>query len=331
MKEDPLKMMKTLVAALCLIVLPLLKAGAAVPLDPSKELLLLEKSNLSAAVIDYKGLVHDHRLDMAELQANREWIEVEISRLKDRGQKVPSDLKRSNQQINRKLAHRSKEIKRLNGMTSRHLKELRDLDARVKGKYGQPAPEWWGWDDRVYAWMYPGKNEAKRVTAQRVPEPDMAVEETSLPVSALAEELGQKVKKAGIDNWVALIPGEKELKLEVQLPILFGLGKSEVASDYKAFFHKLALLLKPYTVRIEALGYGDSQEKHKKNISSDMALGLRRAANVVKEMANKGLPASIFRISGENDYAAHDPEKKQLSAAMKRRVEVNVFFKNNGA
>lgn len=315
------------------------KTWANNPSDPTKDLLLQEQRNLTEAVIEYKTLIHEYRLDRLNLKAEREWIGVKINRIKDQKRDVPDILNEAIERIDKKLIHHKKEMRRLDELCKQHIKEMKSLDARVKKKYGKPSPVWWSWNAGVAPWMKIDKSKPEHNNGYRAPvyevSHEVALKESSGHASSrdssLLETFDEKIKAADIDNWVAIASVERGLKLEIQLPILFGPGKAELAEDYKHFFNKLASLLKPYHVVIEVSGYPDNNTSDRKSFVANMAMGTKRAANVVKELMRSGLPASAFKIISESGFDSNEREKKELSTAMKRRVEVNVYIKDNAA
>lgn len=314
------------------------KTWANIPADSSKKLLLNEQKNLTEAVIEYKSLIHDYTMDLMNLKADREWIDVKIKRMEDQKRDVPDSLRQAMDNIDEKMVHHKKEMKRLAVLCELHFKEMKTLDARVKKIYGKPTPVWWRWNVGAAPWKI--RNKSKQEHPEHIETPHVAANDVSrketvdhAPAhdSDLLEAFEEKIKAADIDNWVSLASGERGLKLEVQLPILFGLGKTDVADDYILFFNKLASLIKPYHVVIEVSGYPDNNTSDRKSFVSNMAMGTKRAANVVKELMKTGLPASAFKIISESGDDSHDREKKEVSNAMKRRVEVNVYIRENSA
>lgn len=300
---------------------------AGVPQDSHKILSLKEKDILVSAVHNYYGRIHDYHEDVLRLRSDREWLEVKIKRIEDEKRTVPATLTSATRQIDLKLSQHHLEIERMTSMTEKHLSDLRVLDAKVTAKNGNRVPGWWSFDEWVYHLMYPDKIMAPKTTAPSMEKKDshayLALD------SELRNDLEQKIEDIELDNWVALIEDESGLALEVQLPILFGLGKSNVAKDYIPFFKKLAWLVKPYPIHVEVSGYSDGEGGNGMPFPARMALGANRAANVVQELLETGLQPDIFKVIGDDEYGASDPEKKNLSAAMKRRVEIRVYFKKD--
>lgn len=316
--------------SLVAVVFSVMAMAADMPIDSSKVLSLQEKDMLVEAISNYKGIVHEYQEDMLKMASDREWLVVKMARIEDWKRQVPVELIRARDRIDAKMIQHSSEISRMKSLTEKHLTDLRALDVRVKAAHGNQAPNWWQFDSWIYGLMYPGKQAVTNEKAS-VLSSDEYLRQTVQIASPLENDLQTKIKSVELDDWVALVHGPDGLALDVQLPILFGQGKSDVAKDYKPFFKKLAWLLKPYSVRIEVAGYTDSESMNTNPYASSMALGANRAANVVQELIQTGMVPGVFKIISAGDYGDLSPETKELSAAMKRRVEVRVFFKNDNA
>lgn len=320
------KIMQCLSGCVMLIILFSGVSSAGVPQDSHRILSLKEKDILVSAVYTYKERIHEYQEDMLRLKSDREWLDVKIKRIEDDKRPVPPTLTNAIHQIDVKLIQRDSEISRLAAITEKHLGDLRTLDARVNGANGNRAPEWWSFDEWIYHLMYPDKPMPSSTST--APDIDTKITDSYLAQdSDLKRDLEQKIKDIELDNWVALIENERGVSLEVQLPILFGSGKSSVAKDYIPFFKKLAWLIEPYKVNVEVAGYSDGDDSAGEiPLSARMALGAERAANVVQELVETGMKPNVFKITGDDEYGSADPEKKNLSTAMKRRVEIRVYF-----
>lgn len=305
-------------------------SNAGVPMDSAKILALKEKDMLVSSVYSYKEKIHVFQEDVLRLKSDSEWLDVRMLRIEDQKRPVPLELKRAKRQIESKLVHHDSEIARLTSLADKHLESLRQLDARVKSSHGNRAPEWWTFDDWIYQLMYPGKkNVAKKRAAYVARNPSHGVHYNYSHGAGLRQDLEKKIKEIELDNWVALVGDDPELSLEVQLPILFGEGKSNVARDYIPFFKKLSWLLNPYPIHVEVAGYSDGASSKNQPLASRMTLGANRAANVVQELVESGMNPGVFQVTTQDEYGKADPEKQSLSAAMKRRVEVRVLFLEN--
>lgn len=297
-------------------------------------LLLKEQRHLKEAVAEYMDRIHEYRLDLVNLKSDREWLDVKIKGIADQKREIPDVLTEAMIRIDEKMDRYAKEMARLDALYEQHVKTLKKLDSQVKKAYGSPPPSWWVWDGGSPPW-------AVKHTAVAVKDPhktppkahasghDVITKETTTHAaepedSDLAEVLEHQIKAVDLENWVSLAALGDDFKLDVQLPILFGAGKADVAAEYKPFFTKLSTLLKPYPVEIEVAGFPDHDTDDRKSFVANMAMGTKRAASVVKEMMGAGLPASSFRIISESGHGdtAHSPD-----TPLKRRVEVHVRIK----
>lgn len=307
-----------------------ISAYAEIPVDSFRVLALHEKDIIVPAVYQYHSKILELEQDRLNLKKDKEWVAIRMEHIQDQNRLIPSELKEASETFSYKMQLIGKEITRLTGLNQRHIETLRKLDKEVKKKYNNNLPSWWQLDDWIIKLLYPAthplsvKTDAISVKSERV-----------VPVNKksdnLAGDIQQKIKEIELGNWVELFPNEKRMRLEVQLPILFGSGKSNVATDYKKFFQKLSWLLKPYPVEIEVAGFTDSNPVSGGKYASNIELGVSRATNVVKELVSTGLKQSSFKIISQSEKPDNSDRENKFSAAMKRRVEVNVFFDDNEA
>lgn len=303
-----------------------------IPQDSFRILALHEKDIIVPAVYQYNSKILELQQDRLNLQKDKEWVNVKMLHIQDQNRHIPSELKEASELFSYKMQHISKEIIRLTNLNRRHIESLRKLDNKVKNNYNSQAPAWWRLDGWVLKLLYPELQTASihAETTTEVAEEKISGTSTGGDVK-LIKDIKEKIKAVELGNWVELFSGESRLRLEVQLPILFGSGKSTIAKDYKNFFRKLSWLLKPYPVKIEVAGFTDGNAISGGKYATNIELGVSRATNVVKELVNTGLKQSSFKIISQGEKPYKNTKNNKLSAAMKRRVEVNVFFGDNEA
>ena len=304
------------------------------PQDSFRILSLHEKGLLTSAVFTYTSKILELNQDILNIRNDREWVKVKIQNIQDQNRTIPRELRQADTTLGRKVQLMDKEILRLYALSRQHLDALLLLDRQVKVKHQNETPSWWYLEKWLVELMYPDAIKKQHgETAAKVKNNIRQYKVASPPEhKAIIKALQEKIDAVGLENWVALMSNESPLRLEVQLPILFGSGKTDVAKDYKIFFRKLSWLLKPYLVKVEVAGYTDSNSVRGGKYSSNIELGASRAANVVRELIETGMKQSVFRIVSQGEISNEKiKENDKLSAAMKRRVEVNVFFENDGA
>lgn len=301
------------------------------PLPDSFRILALhEKDIIVPAVYQYNSKILELEQDKLNLKKDKEWVNVKMLHIQDQNRLIPSELKEAIEVFNYKMELISKEVVRLTNLNRKHIENLRKLDGKVKSKHSNVAPVWWHLDSWILKLLYPGSETASKNADTPYRDSRRQISKTGGDVK-LIKTIKEKIKAVELGNWVELFPNENRLRLEVQLPILFGSGKATIAKDYKKFFRKLSWLLKPYPVEIEVAGFTDGNAISGGKYSSNLELGANRATNVVKELVETGLKQSSFKIISQGETPDKNEKNNKLSAAMKRRVEVNVFFDANEA
>jgi flagellar motor protein MotB len=300
-------------------------AYADIPSGASKNLALREKDMLVSSVLQYKQHIYELRQDLLSIKSDKEWLDVRIMTFEASDRPIPSEMINSRTLLEHKQQSKISEINRLNDLCAKHYDEMRRLDAKVKSEHNHKAPDWWSWDEQIYKLMY----QETKVAAISEEKPHTVIEKKEPPmvVSPFQKELEKKINDIGLQNWVGLTNSENGLKLKVELPLLFGAGKSTLAKDYRPFIKKLSQLIKPYPVTIDVIGYTGGEKVKAKRSKSILELGTKRAKSVVKEFSKYGISPSLFKISSGGEYGKNDPAKKDLSKAMKRRVDVTINFK----
>ncbi len=303
---------------------------ADIPQDSFRILALHEKDIIVPAVYQYNSKILELQQDRLNLQKDKEWVNVKMLHIQDQKRLVPSELKEASEIFSYKMELISKEIIRLTNLNRKHIESLRKLDNKVKSRHNNRAPTWWRLDDWVMKLLYSDSQTAS-INSGTVSVATEKKISNNRGDAKLIKDIKEKIKAVELGNWVELFSDESRLRLEVQLPILFGSGKSTIAKDYKNFFRKLSWLLKPYPVNIEVAGFTDGNAISGGKYTTNIELGVSRATNVVKELVNTGLKQSSFKIISQGEKPYKNTKNNKLSAAMKRRVEVNVFFGDNEA
>ena len=234
--------------------------NAQLPQDSFRILSLHEKEILTSAVFKYTTKILELNQDLLNLRNDKEWVKVKIHNIQDQNRLIPRELRGADVTLGRKIQLVDKEIIRLHTLSRHHLDGLLLLDRKVKARNDNQTPSWWYIEKWLAELMYPGaqKKQPDKTAAASVVNKTVKGEMVSpKDNSPIAKTLQEKIDAVGLENWVSLIPDEDPLRLEVQLPILFGSGKTNVAKDYKKFFRKLSWLLKPYPIQVEITGFTD--------------------------------------------------------------------------
>ncbi|WP_321491547.1 OmpA family protein [uncultured Desulfobacter sp.] len=260
------------------------------------------------SIAELEGILGDYRTQLNILndqlhdtQKDLDWLVVKINGISDSGRYVPGVLHES-------VGLKEKKISQL--------KAQRKYLDEVIASY-----------QKIYETKKKLGHEKTQITVSSISDMNDSVK--VLDKSNMTANLGgieQAVKNAGLEDWVEVLEGDGSCaKINNSLPILFSSGSAALAKEYKSFLKKLALLLKPYDVKVYVNGYADPDPIHTKQYPSNLELGASRAANVVHEMVRNGLKPDIFKIgsTGEYRFAAKMQSSKKT---FQRRVQVTVVF-----
>ncbi|WP_020588608.1 OmpA/MotB family protein [Desulfobacter curvatus] len=250
---------------------------------------------------EYKSQLDVLDEQLRDTRKDLEWLIVKISRISDSGRSIPQLLHESVDFKERKISQLERQKKYLNSTAAKYRK--------------------------IY---HIKKNHEENTNQIRIEStPDMKVSVKGVDKSKVVTKLAdieQALKKAGLEDWVDVIPAYGSCaKINNTLPILFSSGSATLAKEYKSFLEKLARFLKPYDVKVYVNGYADPDPIHTPKYPSNLELGASRAANVVHEMVKNGLKPDIFKIgsTGEYQFAA---KMQSATKTFQRRAQLTVVF-----
>ncbi len=260
---------------------------------------VLESYQIKAMVLDAQ---------IVEIKKETNWLILKINRIQDAGEKPPRNLMESVRAKEEKSTILHKEKIRLETLSSHYLKEL-DSRKKIESDNMQTAIQ---------------KKAPESIAIQKIsPEISKPIMDKSNTIKK--SQIEAAVKKADLEDWVAVNGDDTCLRIETTLPILFSSGSAKVSKEYQSFFKKLASFLKPYDVKVLVNGYADTLPINTKQYPSNFELGATRAANIIHELVKQGLKPSIFKIetTGEYRFAAKGPSQQK---SFERRAQVTVIF-----
>lgn len=149
--------------------------------------------------------------------------------------------------------------------------------------------------------------------------------ENKKAASALESRLMESIRAQGLEDWVALRPEGRGVRLDNILPILFSAASAEVPAGYKPFIRKLAALVKTHKGQVVVGGYADTDPIRTEKYPSNFELGAARAGAVVRTFVGYGASPASFQISSTG---AHNSEKNLKTAwkSLQRHVNISIFF-----
>ena len=259
----------------------------------------------SNKIMEYRRSLDLINKQISFLKENRSWLNLKIERLKDFNRHVPESMKKS-------IAIKTSQIKALRKVKKRLTANLKDL---MKSSYNA---------DRVS--LSSGTQKQNNLFAGNL-QSNIAIKQSGNTAGRndFIKELQNRIKKAGLGDWIEISSDDKCCRLVTSLPILFASGSSRIADTYKNFFKKLAGLIRGYDVRVVVDGYADIDSIHNKKYRSNFELGAARAANVVHELVKYGVKPSVFKIgtTGKYRFKAKGMSRNKV---VERRADLTIIF-----
>lgn len=266
------------------------------------------------------------------LETDIDWLVLKINRVQDSGRSADPELKKSITVKEKLIFALMKNRDRLQDLVAYYMAQL-DTDSlqgeSLKGKklsLNQKKAK------IAVKNIRPKRKAPKAGSAGTAMATGSGNTTQRYPITTMGEtrtiskaQLQEAINKAGLTDWVEINGSETCLRIETTLPILFATGSAKVAKEYKPFFEKLAVFLKPYDVKVLVNGYADVVPIHNKKYPSNFELGATRAANIVHQLVGFGLKPSVFKIesTGKYRFAAKGMSQQK---SLERKAEVTVIF-----
>ena len=275
-----------------------------------KSLSLYEKKTLETSYLEYNGKVWDLDRELISVKSHREWVNLQIERLRFKNKPIPEDMNEALNTLDEKIDAIEREKATLEMLMDKNIKRLSELEWEVKNfskKIGE-SPDWFIINPKIEKKMQP------------------VVKGGGESVQLITDMLAKSPKWPEIQKWVEITSEDEGVFLRNSLPILFGSGKASVPNDYVPFLNNLAVLLKPLDVEIVVEGFTDSQPlKGNKSFRSNYELAATRAANVAGVLMNAGFPSERIRIISHGGEKTPKAEKPTVN----RRVSISVNLTEN--
>ena len=138
--------------------------------------------------------------------------------------------------------------------------------------------------------------------------------------------LGQSeaaVREAGIDNVEVALTSNQSVKVSVQGPMFFELGKAELLPAVRAFLDRLADVIAGTPFDIDVIGHTDDNPVSTGEFPSNWELSVVRAARVARYLIDRsGIDPARFTAIGRSMYEPAAPNLDDHTRAMNRRVEI---------
>ena len=137
------------------------------------------------------------------------------------------------------------------------------------------------------------------------------------------------VQRQGLSDMVSVYESEEGLRIRISNPLLFDLGRAEVKARARELLRQIAFMLGDLPCDVVVEGHTDDLPIHTDRFPSNWELSAIRAVNVVKVLAEYGVPPGRLTAVGYGEYRPLRPNDSEEHRALNRRVEIFVRWRND--
>ncbi|HUL91639.1 MAG TPA: flagellar motor protein MotB [Burkholderiales bacterium] len=131
------------------------------------------------------------------------------------------------------------------------------------------------------------------------------------------------VREANLQNAEIVLMDDQSVKVSVQGPTFFALGKADLRPEVTRFLTGLAQIIKQTPYEIHVIGHTDDRPISTSMFPSNWELSLVRASRVARYLISAGnLEPSRFLVMGRGEYEPAATNTDARSRALNRRVEI---------
>lgn len=164
-----------------------------------------------------------------------------------------------------------------------------------------------------------------QVEIEQVPEPAETTPPTFEPLMRINvfERSQQALREARIENVEIFLLEDQSVKVSVQGPMFFELGKADLRRDMRQFLEDLARVIKQTPYQVNVVGHTDDYPISTTEFPSNWELSVTRAARVVRYLIDQGgVDPNRFTVMGRSEFDPLLPNADDQARAQNRRVEI---------
>lgn len=137
------------------------------------------------------------------------------------------------------------------------------------------------------------------------------------------ERSQQAMRETNLQNAEIVLLNDQSVKVSVQGPMFFALGKADLRPEVTRFLDRLAQVIRQTPYEIHVIGHTDDLPINTVAFPSNWELSLVRASRVARHLINSGgLAPSRFIVMGRGEYEPVAGNHGERSRALNRRVEI---------
>ena len=164
-----------------------------------------------------------------------------------------------------------------------------------------------------------------KAETEKVPDPTGPSPLTFEPLMRINvfERSQQAVREAQIENVEIVILEDQSVKVSVQGPMFFELGKADLRKDMRQFLTNLAGVITQTPYQVNVVGHTDDYPINTTEFPSNWELSVTRAARVVRYLIDQGgVDPNRFTVMGRSEFDPLLPNADEQARAQNRRVEI---------
>jgi chemotaxis protein MotB len=160
-----------------------------------------------------------------------------------------------------------------------------------------------------------------------VPEPDpvLSRQPTFEPLMRLNvfDRSQDAIRETQLQNVEIALLEDQSVKVSVQGPMFFELGKADLLPDVTEFLNRLADVIRQTPYDVHVVGHTDDNPIATELFPSNWELSLVRASRVARHLIDAAsLDPTRFVVMGRGQYAPAYPNEDDTKRALNRRVEI---------
>lgn len=137
------------------------------------------------------------------------------------------------------------------------------------------------------------------------------------------EESTEALQRAELADVKVALLSDQSVKVSVEGPLLFELGKAELRNEVREFLDSLAFVIQQTPFKVRVIGHTDDQPINTVLFPSNWELSLVRASTVARYLIDAGqLDPTRFTVMGRGQYAPVVSNEDDSKRALNRRVEI---------
>ncbi|MCC7485953.1 MAG: flagellar motor protein MotB [Burkholderiales bacterium] len=137
------------------------------------------------------------------------------------------------------------------------------------------------------------------------------------------ERSRQAVREASLQNAEIVLMHDQSVKVSVQGPMFFALGKAELRPEVTRFLERLAGVIRQTPYEVNVIGHTDDLPIATALYPSNWELSLSRASQVARYLIRAGgLDPRRFVVMGRGEYEPAAANAGENARALNRRVEI---------